>query len=96
MGGKISTVTATLTINEAGQIHLPEALMRVFGTEPGVRLRAEVTADRIELVRDIPVVTETSRSSSGRLVLAPTGIAVDVAKAIREDRDESQFWHVSF
>ena len=70
--------------------------MRVFGTEPGVRLRAEVTADRIELVRDIPVVTETSRSSSGRLVLAPTGIAVDVAKAIREDRDESQFWHVSF
>ena len=81
-------MTATLTINEAGQINLPEALMRVFGAEPGVRLRAEVTADRIELVRDVAVVSETTRSSSGRLVLAPTGIAVDVAKAVREERDE--------
>lgn len=80
-------MTATLTIDDAGQIILPEALKRVFGVEPGVRLRAEVTADRIEIVKDIPVVTETTRSASGRLVLAPTGIMVDSAKAVREERD---------
>jgi len=88
LGGGLSIMTATLTIDEAGQIVLPEALKRVFGVEPGVRLRAEVTADRIEIVKDIPVVTETTRSASGRLVLAPTGIAMDVAKAVREDHDE--------
>ena len=87
LDGKISLMTATFTIDYAGQINLPDALKRVFGVEPGVRLRAEVTADRIEIVKDIPVVTETARSSSGRLVLARTGIAVDAAKAVREERD---------
>ena len=48
-------LTATLTIDAAGQINLPDAFKRVFGVEPGVRLRAEVTADRIELVKDKPL-----------------------------------------
>ena len=74
-------------MNEAGQINLPESLRRVFGAKPGLHLRVEVTEDRIEIVKDVPVVTETMRSASGRLVLAPTGIAVDVAKAVREERD---------
>ena len=81
-------MTGTFTIDDGGQIVLPDAMKRVFGLEPGVRLRAEVTADRIEIVKEIPVVTDTVRSASGRLVLAPTGIALDVAKAIREERDE--------
>jgi bifunctional DNA-binding transcriptional regulator/antitoxin component of YhaV-PrlF toxin-antitoxin module len=85
--GNVSPMTATFTIDDAGQINLPDALKRVFGVEPGVRLRAEVTSDRIEIVKDIPVVTETIRSSSGRLVLAPTGIKMDAGKAIREERD---------
>lgn len=81
-------MTATLTIDETGQIQLPESLRRVFGAEPGVPLRAEVTEDRIEIVKeDVPVVTETMRSSSGRLVLAPTGINVNVARAVREERN---------
>ena len=86
--GILLSMTATLTLDEDGQIHLPDALKRAFGAEPGVRVRAEVTADRIEIVKDIPIVTETSRSPSGRLVLARTGQAVDSAKAIREERDE--------
>jgi len=86
--GKIPCMTATLTVDDAGQINLPEALTREFGAEPGARVRAEVTADRIEIRKDLPVVTETIRSATGRLVLAPTGIAVDAAKAIREGRDE--------
>ena len=81
-------MTATLTIDNAGQINLPEALRRAFGAEPGVRVRAEVTSGRIEIVKDIPEVTQTTRSPSGRLVLAPTGITVDVAKAIRDNREE--------
>jgi bifunctional DNA-binding transcriptional regulator/antitoxin component of YhaV-PrlF toxin-antitoxin module len=86
--GKIACMTATLTVDDAGQINLPEALTREFGAGPGVRVRAEVTSDRIEIVKDTPVVTETIRSGTGRLILAPTGIAMDAAKAIREDRDE--------
>jgi bifunctional DNA-binding transcriptional regulator/antitoxin component of YhaV-PrlF toxin-antitoxin module len=81
-------MTATFTLDEDGQIHLPDDLKRAFGAEPGVRVRAEVTADRIEIVKDIPVVTETSRSPSGRLVLARSGQAVDAARATREERRE--------
>lgn len=81
-------MTATFTVGEAGQINLPDAMKRVFGAEPGVRLRAEVTSDRIEIVKDISLVTETIRSPSGRLILAPTGIKMDAGKAVREERDE--------
>ena len=87
LGGKISPMTATITIDAAGQIHLPEALKRVFGVEPGVRLRAEVTSDRIEIVKDIPVVTE-GVLENGVLVLPRLGIKMDAGAAIRADRDE--------
>jgi len=81
------SMTATLTIDDAGQINLPEALKRVFGVEPGVRLRAEVTSDRIELVRDIPVVTE-GVLENGVLLLPKLGIKMNAGAAIRADRDE--------
>jgi bifunctional DNA-binding transcriptional regulator/antitoxin component of YhaV-PrlF toxin-antitoxin module len=80
-------MTATLTIDESGQIELPEPLRRIFGVMPGVRIRAEVTPDRIEIVKDIPVACETMLSPSGRLVLAPTGEKMDVAGAVREERE---------
>lgn len=80
-------MTATLTIDEAGQINLPEALKRVFGVEPGVRLRAEVTSDRIELVKDMPVVTE-GVLENGVLLLPRLGIKMDAGAAIRADREE--------
>ena len=80
-------MTATFTIDEAGQINLPDALKRVFGVEPGVRLRAEVTSDRIEIVKDIPVVTE-GVLENGVLVLPKLGIKMDAGAAIRADRDE--------
>jgi bifunctional DNA-binding transcriptional regulator/antitoxin component of YhaV-PrlF toxin-antitoxin module len=80
-------MTATLTIDASGQIDLPEPLRRIFGVMPGVRVRAEVTPDRIEIVKDIPVVSETMLSPSGRLVLAATGVLVDAASAVREERE---------
>lgn len=80
-------MTATFTIDDAGQINLPDALKRVFGVEPGVRLRAEVTSDRIEIVKDIPVVTE-GVLENGVLVLPKLGIKMDAGAAIRADCDE--------
>ena len=53
----------------------------------GVRLRAEVTSDRIEIVKDIPVVTE-GELENGVLVLPRLGIKMDAGAAIRADRDE--------
>lgn len=80
-------MNATFTLDEAGQINLPEALKRVFGAESGVRVRAEVTADRIEIVKDIPVVT-AGVLENGVLVLPRLGIKMDAAAAIRADRAE--------
>jgi bifunctional DNA-binding transcriptional regulator/antitoxin component of YhaV-PrlF toxin-antitoxin module len=81
-------MTTTLIIDESEQINLPDALKRLFGVKSGLRLRAEVTADSIELVKEVPVVTETVRTPTGRLILAPTGIKMDVAAAVRAERDE--------
>lgn len=74
----------TLTIDAAGHINLPDALKRIFGVEPGVRLRAEVTPDRIELVKDVPIITE-GVSENGVLLLPKLGIKMDAAGAIRAD-----------
>ncbi len=85
--GECEWMAETIALSASGQIILPDSVNRLFGAEPGVRMRAEVTADRIELVKEVPEVSETMRSSSGRLVLAPTGIKVDAGKAGREERD---------
>lgn len=87
LGGKISRMTATFTLDDAGQINLPDALKRVFGAESGVRVRAEVTADRIEIVKDIPVVT-AGVLENGVLLLPKLGIKMDAADAVRAERDE--------
>ncbi|MBB5038797.1 AbrB/MazE/SpoVT family DNA-binding domain-containing protein [Prosthecobacter dejongeii] len=81
-------MNATFTIDDGGRINLPETLKKAFGLKPGTRLRAEVTKDRIEIVKDLSVIEGTSWSPNGRLVLALTGIATDSAKAVREEREE--------
>ena len=80
-------MTATITIDAAGQINLPEDVKRVFDAEPGARLRAEVTSDRIEIVKETPVVRE-GVLENGILVLPRLGIKMDAATAIRAERDE--------
>lgn len=85
--GENGLMTETITVGEAGQIELPESVTRVFGAEPGVRLRAEVTTDRIELVKDVPVVTE-GVLENGVLVVPRLGIKVDAGAAVRADREE--------
>ena len=79
-------MTAMRTVDEAGRLVLPDAAMRVLGTKPGEQLRADVTPNRIDILPEPPLVTETI-IERGVLVLAPTGIAADVAAAVRADRD---------
>lgn len=87
MDGRLVSMTATLTIDPAGRIVLPDALKRVFGAEPGTRLQADVTSDRIEIVKELPVVTE-GIVEDGVLLLPRLGVKLDAAAALRADRDE--------
>jgi bifunctional DNA-binding transcriptional regulator/antitoxin component of YhaV-PrlF toxin-antitoxin module len=81
------SMNATFTLDDAGQIHLPDTLKRVFGAQPGIRVRAEVTADRIEIVKVLPEVTE-GMLEDGVLVLPRFGIKMDAAAAVQADREE--------
>ena len=85
-------MTATLTVNEDGGITLPESIIRVLGLKPGNSLRAEVSRDRLEIVKDgaddVPEVTEVT--ADGVLVL-PAGVmvsAVQIVNAIKAGREE--------
>jgi hypothetical protein len=51
-----------------------------------LKIRAEVSADRIELVKEIPAASKTMQSASGRLVLAQTSVKMDSVSALRVER----------
>ena len=80
-------MTATLTLDEAGRLVLPEAALRVLGMKPGEQLRADVTQNRIDILPEPPVVTE-GVIKRGILVLPKLGLKMDVAAAVRAERDE--------
>ncbi len=80
-------MNATFTLDDSGQINLPEALKRVFGAGPGVCVQAEVTADRIEIVKVLPEVKE-GVMEDGVLVLPRLGLKMNSAAAVRADREE--------
>lgn len=89
--GTIGLMTATLTLDEAGRLVLPEAALQVLGIAPGTAVQAEVTADRIEILpddgEDVPVITELEVTPEGRLVLPKTGVKMDTVAAIKADRE---------
>jgi AbrB family looped-hinge helix DNA binding protein len=85
--GSIRGMTATLTIDESGQIALPEALRQLFGVRPGTRVVAEVTPERIEIIKETSVSSQTMRTPSGRLVLASGCATISAGQAVREERD---------
>jgi len=86
-GWHVEGMTATLIINEDGKIDLPEDMRLVFGVKAGLKIKAEFSADRIELVKDIQTESKTTRSASGRLVVAPTSVRMDAAMAVCAERD---------
>ena len=75
-----------LTVDEAGRLVLPDAAMRVLGTKPGEQLRADVTPNRIDILPERPLVTE-GVIEDGVLVLPRLGLKMDIAAAVRSDRD---------
>jgi len=90
--GKLSAMTATLTIDDDGRLTLPEPLKQVFGgIKPGMRLRAEVTEGRMEIMSEAePDVVGVSQlvDNDGVLLLPKRGVPIDAAAAIRAERDE--------
>lgn len=85
--GRFARMNATFTLDDSGRINLPEALKHLFGAGPGVRVEAEVTADRIEIVKVLPEVTE-GMLEAGVLVLPRLGMKADAAAVIRAEREE--------
>ena len=82
-------MTATITMDESGQITLPAALKRALGAVPGTRLRAEVSDGRLQIVKE-DELSEIKEGilENGVLVLPHFGFPVDVAAALRAERDE--------
>lgn len=75
----MSTMTAIFengVFRPLGTVRLPE------------HTRVEVALPDLPAGADVPLVSETVTSAHGRLVLTPTGLAVDSAKAVREVRDD--------
>ncbi|WP_395750503.1 AbrB/MazE/SpoVT family DNA-binding domain-containing protein [Prosthecobacter sp.] len=82
-------MTATITMDEGGQITLPAAIKRAFGVGPGTRLRAEVSGGRLQIMKeDEPPEIKEGVLENGLLVLPHFGFTVDVGAALRAERDE--------
>jgi len=77
---------ATLSLDEAGRLVLPDEALRVLGIKPGDQVRADVSPNRIEICPEPPLVAE-GVIENGVLVMARQGIPMDAAAAVRADRD---------
>ena len=86
-------MTATLTLDEAGRLLLPEAALQTLGVKPGAELQVEVTRRGIELLGDdsddAPLMTALSPDG---LPMLPPGVpkrgGMSVVEAIKADREE--------
>ncbi len=83
----VNHMTVTFTLDDSGEIKLPDDLKRVFGAEPGMHVQAAVTADRIEIIKVQPEITE-GKLENGVLLLPRLGIQTDAVAAVRADREE--------
>jgi bifunctional DNA-binding transcriptional regulator/antitoxin component of YhaV-PrlF toxin-antitoxin module len=67
-------MNATLSLDEAGRLVLPNTTLRVLGMKPGDQVRADVSPNRIDICPE-------------PLVMARQGIRMDATAAVRADRD---------
>jgi bifunctional DNA-binding transcriptional regulator/antitoxin component of YhaV-PrlF toxin-antitoxin module len=79
-------MNATLSLDEAGRLVLPNTALRVLGIKPGDQVRADVSPNRIDICPEPPVMAQ-GVIESGVLVMARKGIRMDAAAAVRADRD---------
>ena len=80
-------MNATLSLDEAGRLVLPNSALRLLGMKPGDQVRADVSPNRIEICPEHPVMAE-GVIENGILVMARQGIAMDAAAAVRADRND--------
>jgi hypothetical protein len=79
----MSTMTAIYengVFRPLGTVRLPE--------HTRVEVELPEAPEGVDASEDVPLVSATATSARGRLILTPTGIAVNSAKAVREVRDE--------
>jgi bifunctional DNA-binding transcriptional regulator/antitoxin component of YhaV-PrlF toxin-antitoxin module len=79
-------MNATLSLDEAGRLVLPNSALRVLGMKPGDQVRADVSPNRIEICPELPTMSE-GVIENGVLVMARQGIPIDDAAAVRAERD---------
>ena len=79
-------MNATLSLDAAGRLVLPNSALQVLGIKPGDEVRADVSPNRIEICPEPPVVSE-GVIENGVLVMARQGIPMDAAAAVRAERD---------
>ena len=75
-------MNATLSLDEAGRLVLPNTALRVLGMKPGDQVRADVSPHRIDICPEPPVMAQ-GVIESGVLVMARQGIRMDAAAAVR-------------
>lgn len=59
-------MTATLVLDDAGRLLLPDGALRLLGVKPGQRLRADVTPHRIEILPAATAATPGQRELFAR------------------------------
>lgn len=79
-------MNATLSLDEAGRLVLPNTALQVLGMKPGDQVRADVSPNRIDIFPELPVMAQ-GVIENGVLVMARQGIRMDAAAAVRADRD---------
>jgi bifunctional DNA-binding transcriptional regulator/antitoxin component of YhaV-PrlF toxin-antitoxin module len=79
-------MNATLSLDEAGRLVLPNTALRVLGIKPGDQVRADVSPNRIDICPEPPVMAQ-GMIESGVLMMARQGVRMDAAAAVRSDRD---------
>jgi len=81
-------MNATISLDNAGRLVLPDSALRMLGVKPGDQLRADVSPNRIDIRPEPPLMTcgETER---GVLIMARQGFPTDAAAAVRSARDEA-------
>ena len=79
-------MNATLSLDEAGKLLLPNTALQVLGMKPGDQVRADVSLNRIEICPEPPIMTE-GMMENGVLVMARQGIPMNAAAAVKSDRD---------
>ncbi len=79
-------MNATVSLDEAGRLVLPNTALRVLGMKPGDQVRADISLNRIDIYPEPPVMTQ-GVIENGVLVMARQGIQMDVAAAVKSDRN---------